>query len=459
MIASAHFKQERMNFVKGIVSVMAITLAFAIIIPLVLTSAYFENGEVNYAPILPSVDGQTIKNDEIGATIAEKTEDVEEPEEELEEDELIFNFEENDSFALSPFFSIIAGNTILNSRPQEEEKEDETIIGSSPEKDPESDKEHQKPEKLPETDIDYNEDLALKEDEVCLKVYMHKTNTYEYMSLTEYLYGVVAAEMPAYFEIEALKAQAIACRSITMSKMLTGNYHNSRHGSKGAHICTFSGHCQSFTSYDEAVTKWGKAYADSIFDKIRPAVDETKGMVMVYDSLPVDAAYHSMSYKYTDDVSNVWPSAYNAPYLKSVYSPEGDDFDGVSYTDAYSLSEFKRCVRNESSKVSFGEDPSKWVTKLTRNESGRVQTVVIGGIEFSGRDIQSALGLDSANYKIEYDEDEDEFKVTVWGRGHGVGMSQYGANLFAQQGYTCTQILLHYYTGVKISSYAVPDVL
>ena len=80
---------------------------------------------MNYAPILPSVDGQTIKNDEIGATIAEKTEDVEEPEEELEEDEIIFNFEENDSFALSPLFSIIAGNTILNSRPQEEEKEDE----------------------------------------------------------------------------------------------------------------------------------------------------------------------------------------------------------------------------------------------------------------------------------------------------------------------------------------------
>lgn len=449
---------------KGIVSVMAVTLAFAIMIPLVLTSAYFKEEQVQYVPKAPVTDSQALQNNSISATIEELPK---EPEDEPEdEDELIFNFEENDSFALSPLFNLIAGDTLLNSLPQEPQEPEKPESTAKPDEDVDEDDEDEKNdsviienEKLPEADVEFNEELAAKEDEVCIKVYMHKTDSYEYMSMTEYLYGVVAAEMPAYFEMEALKAQAIACRSITMSKMLSGNYNNSRHGDDGAHICTFSGHCQSFTSYKEAVSKWGKAYADSIFDKIRPAVDETKGMVMIYDGLPVDAAYHSMSYKYTDDVANVWPSAYRAPYLQSVSSPEGDNFDGVKYTEKYSSSSFKRCIRSESSRVSFSDDPSEWISDVKRNESGRVQSIVIGGVELSGRDVQSALGLDSANYKIRYDEDEDEFYITVWGRGHGVGMSQYGANIFAQQGYTCTQILLHYYTGVKIGSYEVPDVI
>lgn len=463
-------------------------LTIAIMIPLVLTSAYFEPTES--LPLSQNTEKNTESDPDENAkgdipaisedSITQSTE---------RDDAFIFGIEEDDGFALSPLFQNIINmgslkdeesdqtqekeeeqlpesgdetNEEITDEPQIEETEKEDEEAQAPETDDEIEKEEEKtesvPEKLPNFNVSFDKDLAAKEDETSIKVYMHKTKSYKYMSLTEYLYGVVVAEMPAYFEIEALKSQAIACRSISLYKMVNGNFNADRHGSGGAHICTYSGHCQSYISYEEAVEKWGKAYADSIFEKVRPAIDATKGMVMTYDGQPIDAAYHSMSYKYTDDVKNVWPTCTH-PYLQSVSSPENDDFDGVDTSETISADKFKKNISAKSKSAAFSSDPAKWIGKITYNKSGRIDTIVIGGVSFTGREIQSVFGLRASNYTIKYNAEDDAFTITTYGRGHGVGMSQYGANLLAKDGYTCEEILLHYYTGVKIESFAFADTI
>lgn len=450
---------------------LATVLTFTILIPLILTGAYFEP-----ANILIGTDLNTnAESDSENETQKQEIPSIDEnaviqlP---GRDDASIFDIEEDDGFALSPLFQGIMtgsgpslkgeqGSTSTDTPKEddavtedtEEKEEESTVPETETKKEEETTSKPQKPETTKK-----EENNAPVEDEERIKVYMHKTGTYKYMSLTEYLYGVVVAEMPAYFEIEALKAQAIACRSISLYKMSNGNFNADRHGKGGAHICTFSGHCQAYISYEEAVTKWGKAYADSIFEKVRPAVDATKNMVMLYDGAPIDAAYHSMSYKYTDDVKNVWPTCTH-PYLKSVSSPENDDFNGVFVNETITASVFKQKITAANKKASFSSDASKWIGKITRNESGRIDTIVIGGVEFTGRNIQSVFGLRAANYKIEYNANEQSFKFTTYGRGHGVGMSQYGANLFAKQGYDCIEILTHYYTGVKIENYSPLNVI
>ncbi len=426
---------------KGILSVIATVAAAAILVPLVLTNAYY-NGE--NAPIsgdILSTDKQNETDSVIDADCGDRVCEV--PETPENGDEIIFEYDEDDSFALSPLFHL----QVLDSYKNETSQDTEDGEAFEDERVPEE------VEKLPNFTVSLSPGAESSDDEKNLRVYMHRTKTYETMSMTEYLYGVVAAEMPSYFDDEALKAQAIACRTYALYKMINNSFNSSSHGKNGAHICTNSGHCQAFISREEAESKWGKAYADKIFEAVCPAVDATKGQVMLYEGEPIFSAFHSMSYKFTDDVENVWGGDY--PYLKSVSSPEDSSFDGAVKTETFTSAKFKKYVCAESSKVSLSEDPANWVTNVVLNKSGRVNSLTIGGVEFTGREIQAVFSLAAANYSIKYDAENDEFVFTVRGRGHGIGMSQYGANLLAKDGYTYAEILCHYYTDVTIGSYKI----
>ena len=466
---------------KGILSVLAITIVMSILVPLVMASAYYKDETQTEIPVLQATNTPDMEQSSvITPTFEENEQTVEDGFSDKNDDELIFGYDEENSFALSPLFQVLGKNDTetkvedTEEEPEDAEKseEDSTEKEEEDKKEPvkepeketvkepeketdkkeeEAEREPSYPEKDPNFSVSVSDSAAKNDDVKNIKVYLHSSKKYVTMSMTEYLYGVVAAEMPSYFDAEALKVQAVASRTYTLYKMINISFNSSGHGSAGAHICTNSGHCQAYLSREDAEKKWGKAYADQIFNAVCPAVDATKGQVLLYDGMPIFSAYHSLSYKFTDDVKNVWGGDY--PYLKSVSSPEDDSFNGMTANSSFTSAKFKKYITSQSKKASFSSDPSEWVGKVTLNESGRVDKVIIGGVEFTGREIQSVFGLRAANFTISYDAKSDKFTFSVKGRGHGIGMSQYGANLLAQEGYTYSEILYHYYTGVKIGSY------
>lgn len=464
-------KNERTIFtMKGILSVLAITLVMSILVPLVMASAYYKDETQTEIPVLQDTNTPDKEQSSVITPTFEEKEDKKDfGLSDKTDDEIIFGYDEEDSFALSPLFQVLDKSEVTNENTDKEASEDTEAETEEPEEDTTEKEEDEKepakeenkkeeierepsyPEKDPDFSVSVSDSAAKADDVKNIKVYLHSSKKYVTMSMTEYLYGVVAAEMPSYFEPEALKVQAIASRTYTLYKMLNIKFNSSGHGSGGAHICTNSGHCQAYLSRQDAEKKWGKAYADQIFNAVCPAVDATKGQVLLYDGTPIFSAYHSLSYKFTDDVKNVWGGDY--PYLKSVSSPEDDSFNGMTANSSFTSAKFKKYITSQSKKASFSSDPSEWVGKVTLNESGRVDKVVIGGVEFTGREIQSVFGLRAANFSISYDAKSDKFTFSVKGRGHGIGMSQYGANLLAQEGYTYSEILCHYYTGVTIGSY------
>ncbi len=262
----------------------------------------------------------------------------------------------------------------------------------------------------------------------------------EKMPLETYICGVTAAEMPASFETEALKAQAVAARTYTYSKM---NKNIPEHG--GADVCDNINHCKAYLSEEELKSKHGEQWMNEYYPKIKNAVSETAGIIATYDGEPITAVFHSTSSGMTENSKDVWNG--DVPYLVSVKS-EGEE-ESPRYTDTavFSLSDFKNKILSIGNNAVFSDNPQEWVGEITHNESGSVNTIVIGGVPFKGTQIRTALGLRSTNFEIAV---ADSVKITTKGNGHGVGMSQYGANHMAKLGYTYEQILKKYYTGIKI---------
>lgn len=264
------------------------------------------------------------------------------------------------------------------------------------------------------------------------------------LSMRDYLIGVVAAEMPASFEAEALKAQAVAARSYTLYKMTvspSGNHPE-------ANVCDDIHCCKSYKDMEALREKWGDSF-ESNLEKITAAVYETDGIYLSYDGEPILAVFHSSSGGMTEKASNVWSS--DLPYLQSVESPESEDeTPNFHSTVEVSLSDFKETVIDEYPGAVFGENPAEWITDLVYTESGRVYSMTVGGASLSGADMRGIFELRSTSFTVKVTEDSIIFSVT--GYGHGVGMSQYGANTLASAGMSCSEILQWYYTGVELSS-------
>ena len=269
------------------------------------------------------------------------------------------------------------------------------------------------------------------------------------MTVAAYLPGVVRGEMPATFDLEALKAQAVTARTYLCYKVTTG----SKPGHPDAAVCMSPDCCAAYTAADKAAEKWGDNAAE-YESKIQRAVQETDGQVMLYDGEPILAAFHSSSDGVTANSGDVWVR--DLPYLVSVESPEsGDTVPNYYSVKTLSAAEFQKTFTAVYSEAVFGDDPAQWVKDAVRNDSGRVETVTVGGVSVEGTEVRSIFALRSASFTVECTQEEVTFRVT--GYGHGVGMSQYGANTLAQQGKTWQEILHWYYTDVTVGSWTAKD--
>ena len=260
------------------------------------------------------------------------------------------------------------------------------------------------------------------------------------MDMQEYLVGVVAAEMPASFQEEALKAQAVAARTYAMYCAL-----GQKHGD--AQVCTDYTCCQAWQSEEALRQKWGGDY-DACSQKIRAAVEATAGQYLSYEGQPVFAAFHSSSAGATEDCGQVWNPS---PYLVSVFSPEtAEDVPNfVSTVDCTPL-DFRDTLLYAHPEADFTGEKSGWIGEISLDGSGRVASAVLGGVSMKGTELRQLFGLRSTAFCLEYTG--ESFRFTVTGYGHGVGMSQYGANVMAREGGTYTGILAHYYPGTVLVS-------
>jgi stage II sporulation protein D len=285
----------------------------------------------------------------------------------------------------------------------------------------------------------YHPDAAFADDRIDVRVL--KDGEILTMTLGQYLIGVVSAEMPATFETEALKAQAVAARTETLYHMLLST--SSSH--PNAHVCTDSTCCQAYKSDVELQEKWGGKFSEYI-SKITAAVRDTDGEYIDYGGQPIQAVFHSSSAGRTEESSAVWQES--LPYLVSVDSPESEaNVPDYISTVTVSAKDFKETVVSHYPNAVFSEDKSTWVTDITYTDSGRIATLKLGGITVTGPSLRSMFGLRSTAASIEVGEEDVTFKTT--GYGHGVGMSQYGANTLALEGKGYRDILSWYYTGVS----------
>lgn len=241
--------------------------------------------------------------------------------------------------------------------------------------------------------------------------------------LEEYVVGVVAAEMPAAFPEEALKAQAVAARTYQIRQMQAAGSDSVLYDVGQAYITT-----------EEQKKKWGENYA-FYAGKIRNAVRATAGEIMVYNGEPILAAFHAQSAGKTEDAENVWNEA--VPYLKSVDSMDDKNAPDNKTVVTFSAKELSDKLGCDVEEISI----------LSRTEAGYVDEVQAGDRIFTGREVREALALRSANFTIE--KRENDIIFTVFGYGHGAGMSQYGASFLAEKGMDYHEILNHYYTDIQ----------
>ena len=263
------------------------------------------------------------------------------------------------------------------------------------------------------------------------------------LSMAEYLPGVVAAEMPASFPAEALKAQAVAARTDTVWRQLGHSPHPD-----GA-CCSDPGCCKAWLSDGDLRTRWGEEY-DHWSAAVREAVTATDGQILLYGGEPIFAAFHACSPGSTEASENVWPEA--LPYLRSVSSPETAD-TVPDFTSAVTLSydELRRTAAAKYPGLQLTGPGESWLTEAVYSESGRLLTVKLGDTTLSGTQLRFLLGLRSA--VVTWTCGEEEIRFQALGSGHGVGMSQYGARQMALDGADCWTILAHYYPG------AIPGVM
>lgn len=262
------------------------------------------------------------------------------------------------------------------------------------------------------------------------------------MSFSDYLQGVLRAEMPASFQEDALRAQAVAARTYTYYKMSSGGNHGDT-----ADICTDHSCCQAFLGKDRAADNWGKN-AERYEAKIENAVSATDGQVMLYGGAPILAVFHSSSAGETWNSGEVW--AQDLPYLQSVSSPEGEGVPNYYSTVELTEAEFREKFLAARPEADLSGPASGWIRDPVM-DGVHVESVTIGGVSVSGPSVRSIFGLRSASFTAEAGDGKITFYVT--GYGHGVGLSQYGANAMAEAGSTWREILEHYYTGVTIGTW------
>lgn len=275
-----------------------------------------------------------------------------------------------------------------------------------------------------------------------IKVLHKKTNEIEELPLDEYLLGVVSAEMPATFEQEALNAQAVVARTYTIYSIV---HNNNKH--EEADICDDSACCQAWISKDERMEKWEESVREENWRKIQLAVNNTTGKIITYNGEAIDAFFHSNSGGITEVPVNVWGGT-EYPYLQSVETSGEDAYSQFSSEVILTKEELKNKIIQKHSDFIIDYNDSECIKILEYTDGGRIKTLKIGNLNLSGVEVRGILGLKSANFEVTIEGDNVRFAVK--GYGHGVGMSQTGADSMAKSGSNYEEIIKHFYTGVEI---------
>ena len=248
------------------------------------------------------------------------------------------------------------------------------------------------------------------------------------IDIEEYIIGVVAAEMPASFHTEALKAQAILARTYAIKKakagvtLLNSTYH------------------QVYNTVDQMKKKWGTSF-NAYYNKVKNAVESTKGKVLTYNGGYIEAVYYAISNGSSELPKYVWNSSY--PYLQAVSSNWDKDLSVGKYT-------VKLTYEKVSKKLGIDVNKETEFNVLSKTEGNRIAEIKVGETTFEGNKFRSKLGLRSTDFEIT--KTDVGLTITTHGYGHGIGMSQYGANGAAKAGYTYKQILNHYYPGTMLGN-------
>ena len=266
---------------------------------------------------------------------------------------------------------------------------------------------------------------------IIIRLLDESTNEITNINLEDYIIGVVAAEMPASFELEALKAQAVAARTFAMYKKETRNLdYDLIKGVKD----------QAYKDNKTLLAQW-KVNFFTNYLKIRQAVEETQGQVLTYNGEVINAFYFSMSNGYTENCELVF--AQDLPYLNSVSSKwDNESLNNYSYTINFSKEDFCSSLGITCDNVEIQD--------ITRSDSNRVLTITINNQTFKGTEMRSKLGLRSTDFDIVINE--SGVTITTRGYGHGVGMSQYGANGMAKESYSYEEIVKYYYQNTEITN-------
>ncbi len=273
-----------------------------------------------------------------------------------------------------------------------------------------------------------------------VEVYISKENKVEKVPLEEYVLSVISSEMPATFHEEALKAQSILARTFVINKLISG-CSNIKEGN----ICDTT-HCQVYLNINERKKTWGED-GEEYLKKLKEVVKETKGKVLAYnDKLVKYPQYFSTSSGNTEDAVSVFSE--DVPYLKSVESPGEEISPKYESEISLSLSDFKNKIKKDIPNSNLGKNINEEVKILNRNTGGTVDDIKIGEAVIKGKEFRKILSLNSANFTIEILD--DKINIKCLGYGHGVGMSQWGANVMAREGKKYDEILEHYFKGSKI---------
>ncbi len=278
-----------------------------------------------------------------------------------------------------------------------------------------------------------------------IKLLHVEEGTIEEIGLDQYLYGVVSAEMPASYEKEALKAQAVVARTYLIYQI-----QNNANKHESAQICDSSTCCQAWISKEDRQSRWEESERESNWQKIVEAVDETTGKIITYEGSPINAFFHSNSGGVTESSVNIW-GGIEYPYLKSVETSGEEGYSQYNSEVTLSQEELLNKIKEKYPNAQIDFNDEKAIEILEYTDSGRVKTVKFGNTQIAGTEARTILGLRSTNFNIKRQENNIIFSVI--GYGHGVGMSQTGADSLAKNGTGYEDIIKHFYTGVEITNY------
>lgn len=270
-------------------------------------------------------------------------------------------------------------------------------------------------------------------------LYCTESKTTQTLPLKDYLWGVLAGEMPASYPQEALKAQVVASYSYLLHRKASIQSHPESDFGHSGDVCDNPAHCKAYLSPADAAEKWGTDWLNSSEPILTSAVEAVLGTAVLYEDAPANTVFHAISGGKTESAKDIWGA--EIPYLPSLdssWDKQAKDF----YSEVtLSLKEFSEILNQED--CTLGE--------ITHTNGGSVKTIRLGGKTYTGQEIRTLFGLRSTHFTIEFKNEQVVFKVS--GYGHQVGMSQYGARVLAEEGYSYQDILAYYYPNTTLAKY------